>query len=38
MEDLKSVQGYQIRHAVRQYMRNIQYVYVGNVTSCPSVS
>jgi hypothetical protein len=25
----------QVRHAVRQYMRNIQYVYVGNLTQLP---
>ena len=35
MEDLKRVQGTHIRSAVRKYMRNIQYVYIGNTAWIP---
>lgn len=35
MEDLAGVQGYQISGAVRKYMRNIQYVYIGNTAGVP---
>jgi zinc protease len=35
MDDLKSIQTHQIRAAARRYMRNIQYVYVGNAMLLP---
>jgi zinc protease len=35
MADLKRVQGYQIRAAARRYIRNIQYVYIGNLQRMP---
>jgi zinc protease len=35
MEDLKRVQGSHVRRAARQYMRNIQYVYVGQLARVP---
>ena len=35
MENLKKLQGYQISHAAREYMRNIQYVYIGNPDRLP---
>jgi zinc protease len=35
MDDLKRVEGTHIRRAARQYMRNIQYVYIGNIQFSP---
>jgi zinc protease len=35
MDDLKGVQGFHVRRAARQYMRNIQYVYIGDPSRVP---
>jgi hypothetical protein len=36
MEDLKRVQGAHVRRAAQQYMRNIQYVYIGKLNEVPT--
>lgn len=36
MQDVRSVQGIDIRRVARQYMKNIQYVYVGDATRAPA--
>jgi len=35
MDELKRVEGTHVRRVARQYMRNIQYVYLGNTASVP---
>jgi zinc protease len=36
MQEIRSVQGIDIRRAARQYMKNIQYVYVGDGSRAPA--